>query len=207
MADDSSSGPKVTFVNGGAAWKLALDPQDVNDTHYATGMEEGNAGTGWAHLQAFNVTKRITLLNTAKQAGDWLLSVAIKDSKGGLSWAEDMHPKSTGLIHPNLNNGGAGIMVFLNDLAIACKDIDPAAGKRFMAGAQAAKQSLQTTAVRDGNQTYWNDIDIRDDGSVHRFRNDPSWHWGKAGIVAALLRVSGSTFDMPGMQSSLVAVA
>jgi len=188
--DDTTNGPKVDFGDGTAAWKLSLDPRGGSDPQYATGMEEGAAGIGWTYLQAHRVTGDERYLATAKQAANWLLRVAVQQHSA-LAWREDEHPASSS-IHANLNNGAAGIGMFLMDMYQATKD------QRYLVGAQGAQRWLAATALHDGNVVYWQDVD---NGS--RYAKDPSWHWGSAGIVAFLLRMSGGTFDMPGMQEAL----
>ena len=189
--NDTADGPKVDFGDGTATWKLALDPQGGDDTHYVTGFEEGNAGIGWTYLQAYNLTHRESYLATAKQAADWLLETAMKDAKGGWSWHEYEHPASPH-IHPNLNNGAAGIGMFLLDMFDATKDT------KYKTAAEGVQAWLANTAVHKGDLVYWNDTD---DGTS--FGKDPSWHWGSAGIIAFLARMAGSARDVPGEQPAL----
>jgi len=188
--DDTSEGPKVDMGDKGAAWKLMLDPQGGDNTAYATGMEEGNAGIGWTYLQAYHVTQKAAYLTTAKQAADWLVATAIH-SKGGLSWREHEHPAAK-QIHPNLNNGAAGIGMFLMDMYQTTKD------DTYLQAAQGAETWLLATAVTDYKHAHWKDVD--DDTS---FANDPSWHWGTAGIAAFLARMHGGNVDIPGQQPAL----
>ncbi len=190
---DTESGPKVDFGDGTASWKLALDPQGDDDPRFSNGFEEGNAGIGWVNLQAYLVTRQGKYLTEARQAADYLLKVAIKDANGGLSWREYANPDSP-IIHPNLDNGSAGIGMFLKALANVTKDA------KYVAAADATKAQLQASAKRDsaGKLSY----DDSDEGRP--FSGDTSWHWGLAGITAGVEFMSGGTFEMPGEQEALV---
>jgi hypothetical protein len=198
--NSTGSGPKVNFGDGTAAWKLDLDPQDVDNNHYANGVEEGLAGIGWAHLQAYIVTGQEKYLAIARQAADRLLKVAIKGPNGQLSWREYQNPASP-LVHANLNNGAAGIGMFLYDMSEALKKKDPVVAARYLAGAQGAQKWLMATAVHKGGLVYWHDYGRGDNNAP--YSKDPSWHWGNAGIIAFLARMSGGTVDIPGEQLAL----
>ena len=188
---DTKHGPIVKLGNNEVAWRLALDPQGGNNNSLATGVEEGAAGIGWAYLQAYNQTGNKNYLNTAKAAGNWLLSVAIKQPGGGLAWREDEHSTNI-LVRPNLDNGAAGIGMFLQDLAKDSRD------SKYQAGAQGAVKWLMTSAQGHANHIYWND---NDEGN--HFSKDPSWHWGLAGIIEAIQRIDAGQQDIIGEQPSL----
>ena len=191
---DTNNGPMVEFNNGTVAWRIAIDPDDSNDptnAAYATGFEEGSAGIGWTYLQAYELTHDQQYLAMAKRAAGWLLSVAVKDNHNGYSWHEDENPASP-YVRPNLDNGAAGIGMFFYDLYLVTKD------QSYLTAAQGARQSIVNTAVHSGNNVYWQDDD---DGS--QYSNDPSWHWGDAGIIDFMARLSGGTMDIPGEQDGL----
>lgn len=188
---DSKSGPMVKVGNDAVAWKLALDPQGSDNTNYATGMEEGSAGIGWVYLQAYEVTGNTAYLDIAKKAANWLLMVAIDDAGNGLTWHEDEHPASK-IVHPNLNNGGAGIGMFMEDILRVTKD------SHYKTGSQGAFNGLVHQASQEGGTIYWKDSE---DGK--QFSKDPSWHWGSAGIISFMLHHSGGQFDIPGQQPAL----
>lgn len=191
--DDSTNGPKVDMGDGSATWKLMLDPQGGDDESLATGFEEGAAGIGWTYLQAYRVTGNNKYLKPAKQAAQWLTNVAEKDdATGAYSWYEDQDDPSSP-VHPNLNNGAAGIGTFFYDLYLVTKDPE------HLRVAQGALKHIETTAVRDGDKVYWNDQE-KDGGS---FSADPSWHWGSAGIIAFAARAHGTSIDIPGEESAL----
>jgi lantibiotic modifying enzyme len=173
------------------AWKLALDPQGGNDNTLATGVEEGAAGIGWTYLQAYEQTGNKDYLNKATYAGNWLLSVAIKKPNGGLAWREDEHSSNT-LVRPNLDNGAAGIGMFLHDLAKA------SGNNKYQTAAEGAVKGLVSSASHSGNNVYWQD---NDEGNL--FKNDPSWHWGLAGYIEAIQRINGGQQDIIGEQPSL----
>ena len=189
--EDAKQGPLVDFGDGTAAWKLSLDPQGGDNPIFATGMEEGNAGIGWTYLQAYNLIKQEKYLVMAKKAADWLLKVALKDRQGGLSWHEDESPVNP-LIHANLNNGAAGIGMFLEDLYQATND------PKYHQASQGALNWITASAARDGNDIYWND-----NGGEAAYSKDPSWHWGTAGILAFVARMHGGTIDIAGEQPGL----
>lgn len=189
---DTDAGPMVDFGDGTVAWKLALDPQGSYNHALATGIEEGGAGVGWTYLQAYLLTGQQKYLTVAEQAADWLIKVAIKDSDGGLSWREYENPPSP-IVHANLNNGAAGIGMFLRDLYLATNN-----GK-YKDAAQGALNWVMSTAVRDGDGVHWRDSD-----GGNSYSKDPSWHWGSAGIVAFIARMTGGATDIPGQQSGLV---
>ncbi|HSX06735.1 MAG TPA: lanthionine synthetase LanC family protein [Candidatus Saccharimonadia bacterium] len=197
---DSDTGPYVDLGNKMATWKLAIDPQGDDTTKYATGFEEGNAGIGWVYLQAYNLTKQSKYLDKAEAAANWLLKVAMQDGHGGLSWHEDENPANS-LVHANLNNGAAGISVFFNDIYIATGQT------KYQTGAAGALQWLQSSAHHKGSSIYWDDNGGYIDGNSgpsDPYSNDPSWHWGDAGILAAALRVNGGSVDIPGEQPGLI---
>lgn len=191
---DTKNGPMVKISPSENAWRLALDPQGNNDNQYATGFEEGAAGIGWVFLQAYQQTGQRQYLDMSKTAANWLLGVAIKGQDGSLSWYEDEHPAND-LIHANLNNGAAGIGFFLRDLYLASGE------QKYQAGAQGALEWLTDNSKHGGQQNnyiYWND-----NGGDDAYSNDPSWHWGLAGIVNFDQRMNGGTADIPGEQPGL----
>ncbi|HVX47912.1 MAG TPA: lanthionine synthetase LanC family protein [Candidatus Saccharimonadales bacterium] len=192
--NDSRNGPMVEVGDNSDAWRLALDPQGGGDSRYATGFEEGAAGIGWVYLQAYRQTKQQPYLQTAEAAGNWLLSVATKDQKGGLSWHEDEHPANP-IVHADLNNGAAGIGMFLRDLYLVSGQ------KKYQAGAKGALKWLTDSAKHKGSQDqylYW-----QDDGGSDPYSDDPSWHWGLAGIIEFAQRMDGGASDIPGEQPAL----
>jgi len=194
---DTQNGPMVNDGSDEVSWDVALDPQGSDSLEQSTGIEEGGAGTGEVFVQAASITGNKVYLTVARKAGNWLLAVASKDSNGGYSWRQDMNPGSK-YSHPNLNNGAAGIGTFLYDLYRATGD------KQYLKGAQGARTWLIATAAHDGRNLYWNDVDVGDNPNEGTpFRNDPSWHWGDAGIIAFLARLSGGSLDVPGEQDAL----
>jgi rhamnogalacturonyl hydrolase YesR len=188
---DTNEGPMVDFGDGTVAWRLALDPEGRNDNHYATGIEEGSAGIGWTYLQAYGQTGEKSYLKIAQEAADWLLKVAVRDERGGLSWYEDMHPKNP-LIHANLNNGAAGIGLFFQDLYLATGN------SRYQLAAQGALNWIMNSSEPNGKNIGWSD-----NGGNDPYSNDPSWHWGIAGIIEFVQRVVGGKMDIPGEQPAL----
>jgi hypothetical protein len=185
---DNNKGPLVKVAKDSFTWRLAVDPQDGNDNRFATGFEEGNAGIGWVFLQAYKLTGDKSYLQTADAAGNWLLSVAVKIPGGTLSWHEAEHPKNS-LIHANLNNGAAGIGMFLRDLYMTN------GSNKFKDAAGDALKGLMSSAKYNGKVIYW-----QDNGGNDPYSDDPSWHWGLAGIAEFAQRIHGGAQDIPGEQ-------
>ncbi len=194
---DPVGGPLVKVEPDQFAWRLELDPQGGDNNQYATGVEEGNAGIGWSYLQAYGQTGNKQYLDTAEAAANWLLDVAIKDQNGGLYWHEDEHPASNSTPHVNLNNGVAGIGMYLQDLYLTTGD------NKYHDGAAGALKWIMNSAQHQGKNIFWID---NSDGT---FQNDPSWHWGDAGIIEFVQRMNRvnpkNAFqdDIIGEQSSL----
>lgn len=187
---DEKSGPMVRVDDDKVAWKLSLDPQGGDDDQLATGFEEGAAGIAWVFLQAYKVTGQQQYLETAKQAANWLSSVA-QPNAGGVTWHEDEAPRNP-IVHANLNNGAAGIGMFLLELNEASGD------NRYKELADQARVWIANTAQREGNLVFWDD----NDGEAN-YSRDPSWHWGSAGIIAFMVRAEGGKVNIPGMQAGL----
>jgi hypothetical protein len=189
---DDQHGSLVKVGDNSVTWKLALDPQAGDNNHYATGFEEGNAGIGWVFLQAYRLSGNKAYLRTADQAGNWLIDVAVNGSDGSLSWHEDEHPVNP-LIHANLNNGAAGIVQFLWDLGVANGN------NKYKDAARRGLKGLMISAKFKGSNIYW-----QDNGGDDPYSNDPSWHWGLAGIAGTAQRVNGGHRDIPGEQPALM---
>ena len=188
---NSEQGPMVKVGRDASTWKLALDPQGGNDNHYATGFEEGDAGIGWTYLQAYNLTGNKAYLQTAESAANWLLAVAVKGPNGSVAWHEDEHPTNR-LIHANLDNGAAGIGQFLWDVYQATGN------QKYKITSQSALQGLKSSAKFNGRDIYW-----QDNGGNDPYSNDPSWHWGLAGIIEFTQRINGGSQDILGEQPGL----
>ncbi|GEM_PF-1242528 len=162
-----------------AAWRLALDPESTDNYHYATGNEEGASGIGRSYLRAHEITGNPLYLERAKQAGNWLILAAKHEANDGRSWPEYLNPTSP-LTHANLNNGAAGILVFLRELHRVTKISD------YQIAAQRASNWLRATGVQAGGRIYWNDFGKGDNNSGP-FSDEKSRHWGTSGILEALL--------------------
>ncbi len=187
---DTKNGPMVTFADGSVAWKLALDSQGGDNPVLATGFEEGSAGIGWTYLQAYKLTGNKQYLSIAEKAADWLNDVSVK-SASGITWHEDESPANP-IIHTNLNNGAAGVGMFLHDLAAA------GGGAKYQTMAQQTLNWITATAKHDGSNIYWDDND-----GQNNYSRDPSWHWGTAGIIGFAARMAGGSVDIPGEQPGL----
>ncbi|HSX29529.1 MAG TPA: lanthionine synthetase LanC family protein [Candidatus Saccharimonadales bacterium] len=189
--ENSETGPLVHVGEDAVAWKLAIDPQRGDDDALANGFEEGSAGIGWVYTQAYKITGNTHYLDMAKKAANGLDAVKI-EKDGQYSWREAQNSDSD-YVHANLNNGAAGIGMFLEDLAQA------GGGDKYHQMAGGALKFLQASAKKDANgNVYWTD-----NGGEADYNNDPSWHWGKAGIIAFMARMTGGTYDVAGEQPAL----
>lgn len=194
--EDTKNGPMVTPTSDSVAWKLSLDPEGGNNTVLATGFEEGSAGIGWTYLQAYKVTGDKHYLDIAQKAANWLDTVSVK-SATGISWHEDESPANP-VIHANLNNGTAGDIVFLQDLA------NVTTGQLQTKYQQMADQGLSWiigSAKGSGSNLYWNDNG--GGGASDNYSRDPSMHWGTAGLVTAAARMAGGSIDTGGEELGL----
>jgi Lanthionine synthetase C-like protein len=199
--EDTDIGPMVDFGDGTIAWKVAIDPEDTSNTdnpHYATGFEEGAAGIGWVYLQAYKLTGQERYRSMAEKAANWLLKIALGDLRSGMSWFEYVHPDAPAkLIHPNLDNGTAGIGMFLRDLYLATKV------RRFQAGALGCLRGVMTAATIEHGYPVWHDADKKDSGKIVPYSRDPSMHWGLAGYIMFIQRMLGGLTDAPGLHPGL----
>ena len=176
----------------GSAWPIEIDPIRGDDLTLATGIEEGAAGIGWVELQAYAVTKDVNYFNTARLAGDWLLAVA--DSHGnGVSWREDY---KFGPTHTSLDNGAPGIGWFLEDLYRITKDV------RYHQAALGAASWLNAIGHYDAAGVFL--CENQSSGTPPQLPEEPSWHWGSAGIAGFLARLNGWQFDAPGEEPGIL---
>lgn len=188
---DDQSGPMVKVGNNAVTWRLALDPQGGNNNRNATGFEEGNAGIGWVFLQAYKITGKTNYLKMAEAAGNWLIDVAIKSRNETLSWHEDENPVNP-VVHANLNNGAAGIGMFMRDLYLVN-------GKqKYQTAAEGSYRGLVNSSKFKAGDIYWQDND-----GDNQYSNDPSWHWGLSGVAEFIQRLNGGAQDIPGEQPAL----
>ncbi len=100
--------------SSGVAWPAAIGGNDQDLTNH-TSMAFGNAGIGWAELQAYKVTGATVDLQTAEAAGNWLLSIGTS-AGGGTTWEE---PYGNADNYTSLDLGVSGIGYFLYDLYLA----------------------------------------------------------------------------------------
>lgn len=173
----------------GTSWPIMVGGADGGgdgNRRRATGMEEGAAGIGWTSLQAWAVTGDAVHLRRAEAAGRWLQSVALEEDEG-TAWAEYA---GSSTVHSSTNSGVAGTGWFLDDLARATGDTS------FADTARAARSwlTLTTAPERWGSRA----------GSAWTNPREPSWHWGRAGVVGFTARLAGWPVDSPGMQPGLL---
>ncbi|WP_433801910.1 lanthionine synthetase LanC family protein [Actinomycetospora sp. CA-084318] len=176
-------------AGGGSTWPIWVDPAGVpGNPRRATGMEEGAAGIGWVSLQAAQILDDDRHRERAEAAGRWLLTVG-QDRDGGTSWPEF---EGSPISHLSTNSGAAGTGWYLDTLARVTGEAgyrDAALGAQRWLSASIRPDGTWPSNVTDGRP---------------RLLGEPSWHWGSAGILAFLARMSGGPVDSPGMQPPLV---
>jgi lantibiotic modifying enzyme len=173
-------------------WPIMVDGDgEEADPNRATGMEEGAAGIGWVYLQAHAITGEQHQLDRARAAGRWLTQVALAED-GGRAWAEY---EGSDRVHSGLNSGVAGTGWYLHDLGLVTGD------DTFTQAAQDAQKWLSATAVKTDSGWSWHGTRVGGDWTLP---DEPSWHWGAAGVLAFMARMDGWPVDSPGMQPSLV---
>jgi rhamnogalacturonyl hydrolase YesR len=178
-------------------WPIEFDPSGrQNNNAIALGTEEGNAGIGWAMLNAYEVTHRTTYLTVAERAGNYLVAHLTR-MPGGLACVEDIGSGNTTLFHTSLDNGAAGCGFFLHDLSIVTGI------ERYQQAAESMVGWLRAIARTDQRGIWWYDqFNARSGRWIHP--REMSWHWGQAGIIAFLSRLSGWAVSMPVEEQSIL---
>jgi Lanthionine synthetase C-like protein len=178
-------------------WPIEFDPTgQQNNNAIALGTEEGNAGIGWSMLNAYEVTHRIGYLRVAERSGNYLLAHLTR-MHGGLACVEDIGSENTALFHTSLDNGAAGCGFFLHDLSVVT------GAAKYQDAAERLVVWLRAVARTDRRGIWWYDAVNSRSGRWFNPR-EMSWHWGQAGIIAFLCRLSGWTLSMPVEQQSIV---
>jgi lantibiotic modifying enzyme len=182
----------ATQAGDGLNWPIMIDGDgEEADPNRATGMEEGAAGIGWVYLQAHAITGEPGHLDRARAAGRWLTTVALSED-GGRAWAEY---EGSDRVHSGLNSGVAGTGWYLHDLGLVTGD------DTFTRAAQDAQKWLVATAVETEPGSSWHGTRVDGEWTLP---DEPSWHWGAAGVLGFLARMNGWPVDSPGMQPALV---
>ena len=160
-------------------WPIEFDPSgQQNNNAIALGTEEGNAGIGWAMLNAYEVTHRTTYLTVAERAGNYL-AAHLTRMPGGLACAEDTGSGNTALFHTGLDNGAAGCGFFLHDLSVVT------GMEKYQHAAESMLGWLRAVSRTDRRGIWWYDqFNARSGRWAHP--REMSWHWGQAGIIAFL---------------------
>lgn len=178
--------------------KWPVESQGLGHDIYATGFEEGAAGVGWVAVQAYKVLIRaepelaIKDLQLARAAGDWLLSpCAGYHEQETAYWPEDQGRQ---LVHTGLDDGAAGIGLFLYDL------YGVTGSPAYRDGATDAARWIESIAMHDREGAYW--CEHNRDGNW-RLCADSSWLWGMAGIADFAARIKGWSLDIPGEETGL----
>jgi hypothetical protein len=173
----------VADGSGGLSWLVSRGAAAM-----PSGFELGAAGIAWVNLRAYRATGDRGYRDVARRAAVWLRSVAV----GGSAWAE-LPGDATVPVHVGLDGGAAGIGWVLEDLARA--GVEPVANRKV---ARAALAGVRAGVARDRLGAFWFANRLR---GRQRFRAEPSWHWGSAGIAAFAARLAGWAGRGPGGQS------
>jgi rhamnogalacturonyl hydrolase YesR len=179
------------------SWPIEFDPSGrQNNNAIALGTEEGNAGIGWAFLNAYEVTGQAAYLTVAERAGNYLLA-HLTSMDGGLACVEDVGQGHTTLFHTSLDNGAAGCGSFLSDLSLVSCDTS------YQNAAGSIVSWLSAVAHTDSGGIWWYQA-YNARTSVWIQPREMSWHWGQSGIIGFLSRLSGWPVSMPVEQQSIV---
>jgi len=178
--------------------KWPAEAQGLGHTLYATGFGEGTAGIGWVAIQAYKLLiKRepglaIKDLQFARAAGDWLLSpCAGYQQHQNAYWPGDQGRQ---IVHSSLEDGAAGIGLFLYDL------FDVTGAPAYRNGAADAQRWIKSVAMHDRDGAFW--CEHNRNGNWH-LCGDPSWMWGTAGIIDFAARLKGWRLDIQGEETYL----
>ncbi len=114
-----------------------------------------------------------------------------------MACVEDIGGGNTTLFHTSLDNGTAGCGFFLHDLSIVTGD------PRYAAAAHRMIGWLRAVARFDPHGIWWYDA-VNTKSNRWFSPKEMSWHWGQAGIIAFLARLSGWRVSMPVEQQSIV---
>jgi rhamnogalacturonyl hydrolase YesR len=171
----------------GIAWPVSVGTKG-NGT-LSTEIAEGAAGIGWVELQAYKLTHAAVDLDTAEEAGTWLLSVQTAEGNGD-AWAAYTTGGGAGDYYTSEDLGVSGIGYFFNDLYLATGNA------AYNNAAQDAAKWLQSASLQDSGGSSWYLDDCIGCGGW-RDAAEPSFNWGIAGIGAFAARLSGGPDDMP----------
>jgi Malectin domain/Lanthionine synthetase C-like protein len=171
----------------GLAWPISVGAK--GDASLSTEIAEGAAGIGWVELQAYKLTHAAVDLDTAEEAGKWLLGVQTQEGSGD-AWQAYTTGGGADDYYTSEDLGVSGIGYFFNDLYLATGNV------AFNTAAQDAAQWLQSTSFQDSEGANWY---IDDCVGCGGWRNaaEPSFDWGIAGIGAFAARLSGGPDDTP----------
>jgi rhamnogalacturonyl hydrolase YesR len=173
--------------SSGVAWPVSVGTK--GNSTLSTEIAEGAAGIGWVELQAYKLTHAAVDLETAEEAGMWLLSVQTAQGSGD-AWQAYTTGGGAGDYYTSEDLGVSGIGYFFNDLYFATGNT------AYNTAAQDAAKWLQSASLQDSDGTSWY---LNDCIGCGGWRNEaePSFNWGIAGIGAFAARLSGGPDDMP----------
>lgn len=171
--------------SSGVVWPHQVGGDSPDTANYPS-MAYGNAGIGWAELQAYKITGASVDLQTAEAAGDYLV-VSEQSQSGGCAWEE---PFGTTNYYTSEDEGAAGIGYFLYDLHLATGTAS------YNRAALAAAKWIQAQAFSDSDGYYWGVNNYVGNGGWQSLK-EPSRDWGAAGIGMFGARLSGGPDDQP----------
>lgn len=148
----------------------------------------GGRGPGDPHWLDVAHRPLAFLDRTATEAGDGLAWPIMVDQN-----LDETNPnRATGM-----EEGAAGIGWFLQDLGLGT------GADGFTQAAQEARRWLVAVATKAEPGWSWHGTRVSGEWTLP---DEPSWHWGTAGVLAFLARMGGWPVDSPGMQPALVPI-
>jgi rhamnogalacturonyl hydrolase YesR len=178
--------------SSGIAWPVSIGTVSAGakaNGALSTEIAEGAAGIGWVELQAYKLTHATVDLETAEEAGTWLISVETAEGNG-----DDWEAYTTGGgardYYTSEDLGVSGIGYFFNDLYLATGIAS------YNTAAEDAAEWLQSSSFQNSGGSNWYIDDCIGCGGWLD-EAEPSFDWGIAGIGAFAARLSGGPDDMP----------
>jgi hypothetical protein len=173
--------------HNGMAWPVSVGVK--GNGALSTEIAEGAAGIGWVELQAYKITHAAVDLDTAEEAGTWLLAIQTQEGSGD-AWEAYTTGGGSGDYYTSEDLGVSGIGYFFDDLYLATGN------SAYNTGAQDAAKWLQSASFQDSSGSDWYIDDCIGCGGWLD-EAEPSFNWGIAGIGAFAARLSGGPDDMP----------
>ncbi len=163
--------------NDGATWEYGF-----------TDIISGNAGIICAMLRGYELTGEAFMLNTARMAGEYLISFADKTEKGW-SW---LSMKGATKTYNGFAHGTAGVAWSLARLALFTGD------EKFLNAAIKGADTLDACAVRDAKGTRWHQFAVPEATASPR----EGWCHGVAGTARLYMLLHSITGDVKYLQTA-----